>query len=278
MQQEQREAGLRRHAGDPADRHVGAPGAVEELHVDVDRRAVPAAAHRDPVGHLVEVQRLGPLAARGAAHHLARARRHVDLRLHPGGGDLGDLLRPGGQHALGDEEDVRAEARALLPGPHLGDDAAGQHRPDPRHVPQRHHHVVELQVRGLVEGDGELQRRRVLGPRHQADLTRRIPLEGQGRQHRAPQLPGNRHPASLLHSKRRDRPQRLLQMKRIDIPDTGVSTVDGPADNAAVITCPSRSSVDSRELSHPSGTRTGVDHDATRATRCVPDEQALQPH
>ncbi len=37
MQQEQREAGLGGDPGDAADRHVRAPGAVEELHVDVDR-------------------------------------------------------------------------------------------------------------------------------------------------------------------------------------------------------------------------------------------------
>jgi hypothetical protein len=35
------------------------------------------------------------------------------------------------------------------------------------------HHVVELQVGGLVERDGELERRRVLGPGHQPDLVRR---------------------------------------------------------------------------------------------------------
>ena len=72
VQQEQREASLRRHAGDAADRHVRAASAVEELHVDVDRRAVPAAADRYPVSHLVEVQRLGALNARRPAHHLAR--------------------------------------------------------------------------------------------------------------------------------------------------------------------------------------------------------------
>jgi len=173
VQQEQREAGLRRHTGDTADRHVGAAGAVKELHVDVDRGAVPAAPHRDPVGHLVEVQGLGPLAARRAADHVAWAGRHVDLRFHPGGADLRDLLCPGRQHALGNEEDVGAEARTLLPGPHLCDDAAAQHRPYPWNVPERDHHVVELEVGRLVEGNGELQRRRVLRPRHQADLVRR---------------------------------------------------------------------------------------------------------
>jgi hypothetical protein len=44
-------------------------------------------------------------------------------------------------------------------------------RTDARHLPHRDHHVIELQVRVLVEGDGELQRRRVLGPRDQADLV-----------------------------------------------------------------------------------------------------------
>ena len=100
VQQEQREAGLRRHAGDAADRHVRPAGTVEELHVDVDRRAVPAPPDRDLVGHLVEVQGLGPLRAGRPADHLPRARRHVDLRFHPRGGDLGDLLGPRGQHAF----------------------------------------------------------------------------------------------------------------------------------------------------------------------------------
>ncbi len=77
VQQEQGEAGLGGHTGDAADRHVRAPGPVKELHVEVDRRAVPAAPHRHPVGHLVEVQRLRSLVAGGPADHLARARRHV---------------------------------------------------------------------------------------------------------------------------------------------------------------------------------------------------------
>ncbi len=60
-----------------------------------------------------------------------------------------------------------------MPGPHLGDDAACQHRPDAGHLAQRDHHVVQLQVGGLVKGDGELQRRGVLGPGDQPDFVGR---------------------------------------------------------------------------------------------------------
>ena len=116
MQQEQREAGLGRHPGDAADRDVRAAGAVEELQVHVHRRAVAAQPDRDLAVHLVEVQRRLPLLAGGPAGRLPRPRRHVALRVDPGGGDLGDLLHLGRQHAVGDQEHVRAEAGALVPG------------------------------------------------------------------------------------------------------------------------------------------------------------------
>jgi hypothetical protein len=106
MQQEQREAGLRRHARDATDRHVGASRAVEEFHVDVDRGPVSSAADRDLVSHLVEVESPIPLLARRTTHHSAGTRWHVDLRLHPRGADLSDLLCPGRQDAIGDQKNV----------------------------------------------------------------------------------------------------------------------------------------------------------------------------
>ena len=147
VQQEQCEAGLGGDAGDAADGHVRAAGAVEELQVDVDRFAVAAEADRQLAVHLVEVQRLLALVAGCAAGRLAGPRRHVALRLDPGGGDLRDLLDRGRQHAVGDQEDVRAETGALVPGRDLGDDAGDRHRADAGDVADGDHDVVELQVR-----------------------------------------------------------------------------------------------------------------------------------
>ena len=91
--------------------------------------AVAAGAHRDAPLHPVEVQR-----ARRAPRPAARCTtapgggRHVDLRVDPGGGDLGGLLHLGGQRAVGDGEDVGVELGALVPGPHLGDHPGDGHR------------------------------------------------------------------------------------------------------------------------------------------------------
>ena len=169
VQQEQRVAGLGRDAGDAGDRDVRAAGAVEELEVEEDRRAVAAHAERQLVVHLVEVQRLRALVPGGPADDLAGPRRDVHLGLDPGGGDLGDLLHLRGQHAVADEEHVRAEARALVPGPHLGDDAGGHHRPASGHRAHGDDDVVELQVLLGVQRDVERQRRRVLRAEHPAD-------------------------------------------------------------------------------------------------------------
>ena len=148
-----------------------AAGAVEEVGVEVDRRAVAAGADRDPPLHPVEVQRAAA-RRRPAARCTTRAgrRRHVDLRVDPGGGDLGRLLHLRRQRAVGDGEDVGVELRALVPGPDLGDHA-GDRRPARRSGSSRcgHHDVVELQVGAGRDRRPELQRGRVGGAEHPAD-------------------------------------------------------------------------------------------------------------
>jgi hypothetical protein len=47
-------------------------------------------------------------------------------------------------------------------------------------------------------------------------------------------------------------------MKRTGIPDTGVSTIDGPADNPTAMTWTPRSGTACSQVVTPNGTRTGV--------------------
>ena len=75
---------------------------------------------------------------------LARYRRHVELRVDPGGGDLGGLLNLGRQRAVRDGEDVRLEQRALVPGPYGGDHARDRHRRTAGHRTGGDDDVVEL--------------------------------------------------------------------------------------------------------------------------------------
>jgi hypothetical protein len=109
VQQEQREAGLRRHPGDAGDRHVRTAGAVEEVEVDVHRQAVPAEPDRHLAVHPVEAQRPVPLLVHRPVDRRAGLRRHPHLGLGPGRRDLGDLLHLGRQHAVGDQEHVGGE-------------------------------------------------------------------------------------------------------------------------------------------------------------------------
>ena len=119
--------------------------------------------------HLVELQGAGPVVARRLAHRRAGQRRDEDLRLDPGGHDLGGLGDLGRQHAVLDQEDVAVELRPLVAGPDLFDHA--EHL-DPLAVGEDAvggDHVVELQV--LVVGDGHpvLERGCVLGADDTAD-------------------------------------------------------------------------------------------------------------
>ena len=98
VEQEGGVGGLGGHAGDARDVDVGAPGAVEELHVEEERLAVARQPGRDLLGHVVEVEGAAALVAGGLAHVGAGQRRHEDLGLEPGGHDLGrpdDLGRAG---------------------------------------------------------------------------------------------------------------------------------------------------------------------------------------
>jgi hypothetical protein len=148
---------------------VRAAGTVEELEVHVHRYAVPAQPDRHLAVHPIEVQRPAALLPGGPRHRRARARRNVELRLHPGRGDLGRLLHVRRQHPVLDQEHVRGELRPLVPSPHLGDHTGGRHRPHARHRPRGHHDVIQLQVGLPVQGDPELQRGRVLGAEHPTD-------------------------------------------------------------------------------------------------------------
>ena len=99
-----------------------APGAVDELEVDVHRVAVAAEADRQSVGHLVEVQRelaLAPDARRTAEPGSGGT---IHLGIDACGHDLGGFDALGRQHAVVDEEYVGVEPSALVAGPHLGDD------------------------------------------------------------------------------------------------------------------------------------------------------------
>ena len=147
VQQEQREAGLGRHAGDAADRDVRAAGAVEEVEVDVDRRAVPAAADRHLAVHPVEVQRLSALVAGGAAHDLARAAAARRSPARPGwwstsaisctrAGSTPSVIRKTSEPKLAPS--CRARTSVTTPAVSTG--------PTPGHLPEGDHHVVQLQV------------------------------------------------------------------------------------------------------------------------------------
>ena len=138
-----------------------AAGAVDELEIDVDGLAVTAEPNRDLlVAHLVEVERRvallpGRPGDRGTGH-----RRHVDLGLDPGDGDLRDLGDLRWQRTLLDQENVRGEACAFVHRLDVRDDPGNAHRQLPWQLTARHDHVVELKV--LVRGDRnrELQRSR----------------------------------------------------------------------------------------------------------------------
>ena len=146
-----------------------AAGAVQELRVQEQRLAVPAGADRDPLLHPVEVERLGALVAGRPVHHRAGRRRHVDLRIDPGGGDLRGLLDLGRQGAVGDGEHIRLELGALVPGAHLGHHAGDRHRVLTGDLAVGDDDVVELQVCTRRHGHPELQRRRVHGAEHASD-------------------------------------------------------------------------------------------------------------
>jgi hypothetical protein len=86
---------------------------------------------------------------------LSRPRRYIALRLHPGGSDLGDLLHLGREDAIGDQKHVRAEIGTFMPGADLNHDAWGHHGSDTGNGPDSDHHVVELKIEILGEGDAE---------------------------------------------------------------------------------------------------------------------------
>ena len=120
---------LRRDAGDARDVDVRAARAVDEVEVGEQRLAVAAEPDRQLALHAVEEQRLVALVARapggprapgsGGTYTSGSTRVVVHLR---------GLDRLGRQHAVGDEEHVRVEARAFVAGPHLGDDSREPHR------------------------------------------------------------------------------------------------------------------------------------------------------
>ncbi len=141
--------------------------AVEEVEVGVQRTAVTAETDRQLARHAVEVEGLVALLARGPAHLGARAGRYEDLGLDARGQHLGRLDRAGRQDAVFDEEDVRVEAGAFVPGTDLGHDAG---QPDRlvvrRELPVADHDVVELEI--LVGRDRHPVRERggVVGAQH----------------------------------------------------------------------------------------------------------------
>ena len=170
VQQEQGVTGLGRDAGDAADGDVRAPGAVQKIEVDVDRGAVAAQPDGELAVHLVEVQGVFAVVAGRAADRLAGAGRHIALRLDPGGGDLRGFLHPGGEYAVADQEDVRAETGAFVPCGYLGDHSGDRYLPESGDVSAGDDDVVELQVRVFVQRYVEAERGRVLGAEDSANV------------------------------------------------------------------------------------------------------------
>ena len=161
-EQEGRVRGLRRDAGDARDVDVRAARTVEEVEVQVHRETVAAEPDRQPRLHLVEEQRDVALGARRAPDLGAGLRRNEHLGIETRGEHLRgfDVLRR--EHTVGDEEDVGVETRALLAGPHLGDDAREPHRLlTPRNPALAHDDVVELEVLLRRHRDPEREGRRV---------------------------------------------------------------------------------------------------------------------
>ena len=79
---------------------MGAPPPVDELEIGEHRLSAAGEPDREPVVHRVEEQRLVALLALGLPHLLARTGRNEDLRLEPGGGDLGRLRGLGREEAV----------------------------------------------------------------------------------------------------------------------------------------------------------------------------------
>ena len=116
VEQERGVARLGGDAGDARDVDVGALGAVDEVEVEDHRLAVAGEPGRQPALDVGEVERLVALGVDRPADLGARQRRHERLRHDPGHlhhRRLGDLGR---QHAVGDQEHVGVEARALVAG------------------------------------------------------------------------------------------------------------------------------------------------------------------
>ena len=112
----------------------------------------------------------------GPPRPLPRPRRDIALRLHPGRGDLGDLLHLRREHSISNQEHVRAETGTLRPSPALSHDAGSHHRPDTGNSPDSDHHVVELERGILGKGRAELEGGRILGADDAAYETHWISL------------------------------------------------------------------------------------------------------
>jgi hypothetical protein len=166
-EEEERERGLRRHPGDPGDRHVAALASVEEVEIDEHRLAVAADPDGQRASHLVDVQGPVPLVAVGPLDDFTRVRRHPQFGIdpghrHPGGANLG-----AGEDALGgDAMSVGLVLRTLVHGFGLGDHAVGADLSVLGHLGADDHEIVELQVFVVVEHDPKLARRGVLGAEH----------------------------------------------------------------------------------------------------------------
>ena len=158
VEQEDGVAGLGGHARDPADVHVGAPGAVHEFQVGVDDLAVAREARRDAALHAVEEEGLVAGFADGLADDLARHRRHEDLRFEAGRQHLGGLGHLCREHPVLDQEDIAVEARAFVPDAQVGDHAVDADRLGaPGEGPLDHHHIVELQEVVFAHRNPELE-------------------------------------------------------------------------------------------------------------------------
>ena len=161
--------------------------AVEEVDVRVQRFTIASETDREPAIHGVEQQRSVTFFADGTPHRRAGPGWHERLGFDARGAHFGGLDRLGGQHTVGDEEDVRIEARTFLAGSHLGDHTRKPHRLCvPGKVAVGHHDVVELEVLIGRDRHPERQRRAVLRPDHtpdELDLRLRHGLDGTNQTH-----------------------------------------------------------------------------------------------
>ena len=162
-------AGLGGDTGDPGDVDMGATLPVDEFEVCVEGLAVARSSDREPALHPIEEQGLVALLAVGPANRLAGSWRHEDLGLDPGGRDLGCFHHLSRQDPVLDQEHIRVESSAFVPGAHLTDGPEDLHQLAGGKDTLEGDDIVQLQVFAFGHPDPELEWCGVDGPQHTTD-------------------------------------------------------------------------------------------------------------